>query len=159
MFDLSAIQSALCEFGIQGWLLYDFRGNNVLAQRVLKMPHGFHASRRYFYFIPAKGTPQKLVHRIETDVLDHLPGDKTIYLRWQELEASIEKIVKGSATVHSGPRTSRRGLFYRESIHAGRLWNAVFSNPRGCSHDDLASGDNLPPVYDGRTTRGNRNSG
>ena len=80
MFDLKAIQSALCEFSFDGWLLYDFRGSNVLAQRILQMPQGFAGSRRYYYFIPAKGTPTKLVHRIESDVLDHLPGDKSVYL-------------------------------------------------------------------------------
>jgi Xaa-Pro dipeptidase len=73
MFELSVIQSALREFNFDGWLLYDFRGSNVLAQRILQMPEGFTGSRRYFYFIPAEGTPEKIVHRIESDVLDHLP--------------------------------------------------------------------------------------
>jgi Xaa-Pro aminopeptidase len=35
MFDLAAIQAALREFGCDAWLLYDFRGNNVLARRIL----------------------------------------------------------------------------------------------------------------------------
>ncbi len=99
MFDLKSIQSALSEFGFAGWLLYDFRGSNVLAQRILQMPHGFMASRRYYYFIPASGTPRKLVHRIESDALDHLPGDKVIYLRWQELEAAIQAIVAGHKNI------------------------------------------------------------
>ena len=120
MFDLSAIQSALRELGIHGWLLYDFRGNNVLAQRVLKMPHGFYASRRYLYFIPAHGTPRKLVHRIETDVLDHLPGDKTIYLRWQELEAGIEAMVKGSSKV-AMEYSPRNGNPYISRVDAGTV--------------------------------------
>ena len=34
MFDLSAIQAALWEDAVDGWLLYDFRGTNVLARRV-----------------------------------------------------------------------------------------------------------------------------
>ena len=99
MFDLTAIQAALCEFSFDGWLLYDFRGSNVLAQRILHMPHGFMGSRRYFYFIPATGAPKKLVHRIESDALDHLPGDKVIYLRWQELEAGVQNIVAGHKNV------------------------------------------------------------
>jgi Xaa-Pro dipeptidase len=99
MFDLQSIQSALSEFGFAGWLLYDFRGSNVLAQRILQMPNGFMASRRYYYFIPASGTPRKLVHRIESDALDHLPGDKVIYLRWQELEAAIQAIVAGHKNI------------------------------------------------------------
>ena len=95
MFDLSAVQNALKQFGFDGWLLYDFRGSNVLAQRVLQLPDNFVSSRRFLYFIPAEGEPRKLVHRIENDVLDHLPGQKTIYLKWQELEAGIGSLVTG----------------------------------------------------------------
>jgi Xaa-Pro dipeptidase len=93
MFDLAAVQSALKEFGFDGWLLYDFRGSNVLAQRVMRLKPEQVGSRRYFYFIPAQGEPHKLVHRIETSALDHLPGGKTIYLKWQELEAGIKAMV------------------------------------------------------------------
>ncbi len=99
MFDLNAIQQAIRQFGFDGWLLFDFRGSNLLAQRVLQMPDGFHGSRRYFYFIPARGEPQKLVHRIETGSLDHLPGQRHIYLRWQELEAALQAIVAGSRLI------------------------------------------------------------
>lgn len=135
MFDLTAIQSALCEFGIQGWLLYDFRGNNILAQRVLKMPHGFHASRRYFYFIPAQGTPLKLVHRIESDVLDHLPGEKSIYLRWQELEAGVEAMVNGNARV-AMEYSPRNGNPYISRVDAGTV-----ELVRSFGADVVSSGD------------------
>lgn len=99
MFDLTAVQSALREEGVDGWLLYDFRGLNVLARRVVQMPEGSMLSRRWFYFVPAQGEPRKLVHRIESGALDHLPGTKTIYLRWQELEAGVAGLVKGSRRV------------------------------------------------------------
>jgi Xaa-Pro aminopeptidase len=99
MFDLTAVQSVLREEGVDGWLLYDFRGLNVLARRVVQMPEGSMLSRRWFYFVPAHGEPRKLVHRIESGALDHLPGAKTIYLRWQELEAGVAALVKGSRRV------------------------------------------------------------
>lgn len=99
MFDLSAIQSALREDGLDGWLLYDFRGLNVLARRVLRFPTDAHATRRWFYFLPATGEPRKLVHRIESGVLDAYPGGKTVYLRWQELEAGVASLVKGAKYV------------------------------------------------------------
>ena len=35
MFDLAAVQSAIRSQKVDGWLLYDFRGINVLAQRVV----------------------------------------------------------------------------------------------------------------------------
>jgi Xaa-Pro aminopeptidase len=92
-FDLELIQDAIAEFGFDGWLLYDFRGLNVLALRVLEISDESVGSRRFFYFIPASGPPQKLVHRIEAGALDHLPGEKHVYLTWQELHAGIQEII------------------------------------------------------------------
>jgi hypothetical protein len=57
-FDLSAVQSALRELGFDGWLLYDFRGLNILARRVIGLPAEAMLSRRWFYFIPANGEPK-----------------------------------------------------------------------------------------------------
>src|SRR5438132_1087456 len=84
MFDLSAVQNALTEQQLDGWLLYDFRGLNVLARRVLGLDTNAILSRRWFYFVPARGQPRKLVHRIESHALDAFPGPATVYLRWQE---------------------------------------------------------------------------
>ncbi len=98
-FQLEEIQNAIREFGFDGWLLYDFRGINVLAQRVLQIDPADSGSRRFFYFIPAQGEPQKLVHRIETAALDHLPGNKRIYLQWQQLHEHLADIVKGVGKV------------------------------------------------------------
>jgi Xaa-Pro dipeptidase len=95
MFDLPAIQSALRQFGFDGWLLYDFRGLNVLARRVLGFNDNLFLSRRWFYFIPVQGEPRKLVHRIEPHALDHVPGSQQVYLRWQELEANVKTLVQG----------------------------------------------------------------
>ena len=99
MFDVSTIQSALREFGLDGWLLYDFRNSNLLARRVLGFTEGSMSSRRWFYFIPAEGEPKKLVHRIEASALDHLPGVSMVYLRWQELEAGVAELVSGAKRV------------------------------------------------------------
>ena len=95
MFDLSRIQAAIREEGLDGWLLYDFRGLNVLARRILDMSPEHMLSRRWFYFIPAQGEPRRLVHRIETAALDHVPGSKRVYLRWQDLEAGVGALVDG----------------------------------------------------------------
>lgn len=93
MFDLAATQHALKEFGIDAWLLHDFRGSNMLARRILDLDGKPFTSRRFYYLIPAIGEPIRLVHRIETSALDHLPGTKRIYLRWQELEQALEDLV------------------------------------------------------------------
>ncbi|QDV38732.1 M24 family metallopeptidase [Tautonia plasticadhaerens] len=99
MFDLTAVQEALGQFGFDGWLLYDFRGSNPLARRVLGLPEKAKTTRRFLYFIPRQGEPRKLVHRIEPGALDHLPGEATAYLRWQELEEGVRSLVGGSKAV------------------------------------------------------------
>src|SRR5262245_21937182 len=96
MFDLASVQGALRDEGLDGWLLYDFRGLNVLARRVLGIGSEAHMTRRWFYFIPAAGEPRKLVHRIESGALDAYPGGKRVYLRWQELEAGVADLIAGS---------------------------------------------------------------
>ncbi len=95
MFDLPAVQTALRSFHLDGWLLYDFRGLNVLARRIVDLPDNLFLSRRWFYFVPANGEPRKLVHRIEPGALEHLPGPKQSYLKWQELEAGIAALTAG----------------------------------------------------------------
>jgi Xaa-Pro dipeptidase len=99
MFDLAAVQTALLEQKLDGWLLYDFRGLNILARRVLGFGTEAMLSRRWFYFIPARGEPRKLVHRIEPAALDAYPGSRQIYLRWQELEAGVNLLLDGAKRV------------------------------------------------------------
>src|SRR5438477_3748933 len=58
-----------------------------------------HVSRRWFYVVPASGGPRKLVHRIEALRLDALPGTKSEYSTWQELESQLEKMLTGSRKI------------------------------------------------------------
>ncbi|MGH8165579.1 MAG: M24 family metallopeptidase, partial [Rhodanobacteraceae bacterium] len=57
------------------------------------------ATRRFFYCVPARGRPQKLVHRIESGTLDHLPGEKHVYARWQDLNVGLQALVWGMERV------------------------------------------------------------
>jgi len=95
MFDLALVQAALQAAKLDGWLLYDFRGLNVLARRVLDISADAILTRRWFYFVPARGEPRKLVHQIEPHALDGLPGPAQRYLRWQELEAGVQSLLTG----------------------------------------------------------------
>ena len=88
---ISAIQTTLKNYNLDGWLLYNFRQSNVFASKLLELPSHLTQMRRYFYFIPAEGTPQKLVHGIEQYNLDHLPGEKTVYVSWQSLQDGSKK--------------------------------------------------------------------
>jgi Xaa-Pro dipeptidase len=90
--NIEAIQAALKEQGIDGWLFYDILHRDPIAYRVLGLDHAL-AKRRWFYMIPANGSPLKLVHRIEATTLDSLPGDKMLYAAAEELEKNLKKLI------------------------------------------------------------------
>jgi Xaa-Pro dipeptidase len=136
MFDLDAVQAALLEFGLDGWLLADFRGGNVLARRVLGLDGKGITSRRLYYAISAQGPPRKLVHRIEAGVLDHLPGEKTVYLRWQELEAGLASLVAGMPRV-AMEYSPRNGNPYVAKVDAGTVELVRSFGPKVVSSGDL----------------------
>jgi Xaa-Pro dipeptidase len=89
------IQQSLKAEQIDGWLIYNFRGSNIFATKLLSLPEHIMFTRRYFYFIPANGEPKKLVHRIEEWNLDALPGNKNIYLSWRSLEEGLKQLLAG----------------------------------------------------------------
>jgi Xaa-Pro aminopeptidase len=99
MAEIETIQASIRDHGLDGWLLYDFRGQNGLAKQVAGIPNDKFLSRRWFYYIPADGEPRKLVHRIEPAALDHLPGRAIPYSRWLELEAGLGSFLSGGSRV------------------------------------------------------------
>jgi Xaa-Pro dipeptidase len=96
---LNDIQAALRERNIEGWLFYDHHHRDPIAYRVLGLPETMMVTRRWFYLIPAKGEPSKLVHRVEIGHLDSLPGDKREYSSWEELESNLGEMLRDYKTV------------------------------------------------------------
>jgi Xaa-Pro dipeptidase len=96
---ISDVQRRLKEQHADGWLLYDFHGSNPFALDFLTLPQHVFLTRRFFYWIPAVGDPVKIVHAIEAQALDHLPGKKHIYLKWESLESLLAEVLKGCKRV------------------------------------------------------------
>jgi Xaa-Pro dipeptidase len=96
--DIQAIQKALRVEKLDGWLFYDILHRDPIAYRVLGLTDCL-AKRRWFYFIPAKGSPRKLVHRIESATLDSLPGEKMQYAAREEMEKNLPRLLGRAKTV------------------------------------------------------------
>ncbi len=134
-FDLAAVQHAIREFGLDGWLLCDFRGSNPLARRILHIDAQAHTTRRFYYFVPARGAPTRLVHRIESTVLDHLPGAKQVYLTWRELEEGVAALVAGQ------PRVAMEYSPRNAIPYVGRVDAGTVELVRACGVEVESSGD------------------
>jgi Xaa-Pro dipeptidase len=98
--DITAVQRALREERLDGWLLYDFHGSNPIAVRLAGLHGRPHlTTRRWYYLIPAAGTPRKLVHAIERQTLDALPGERLVYGHRAQLEDGLTQLLTGMRRV------------------------------------------------------------
>jgi Xaa-Pro dipeptidase len=118
--DLAAIQSALREHKLDGWLFYDHHHRDPIAYRILGLSDSLHVTRRWYYLIPATGEPKKLVHRIEAGRLDTLPGTKTAYSSWQELEAQLQAMLASLRRL-AMQYSPRNAIMYVSMVDAGTV--------------------------------------
>ncbi len=118
---IAAIQQALRETpGLDGWLFYDFRGSDPLAYRVLTLDPSRRVTRRWYYWIPAQGSPAKLAHRIEPHQLDELPGDLHLYVSWAEQQATLGRILAEARRI-AMQYSPRNAIPYVSRVDAGTI--------------------------------------
>jgi Xaa-Pro aminopeptidase len=96
---ISEVQQLLKEHDLGGWLIYDFQKRNTLAVQFLKLSQDSHVTRRFFYFIPQQGDPVKIVHSIEPNFLDEWPGEKKVYVSWNNLLDILRTLLSGVKNV------------------------------------------------------------
>jgi Xaa-Pro aminopeptidase len=89
--DLSAIDAVLSEASADGWLLYDFKGVNPIARRIVG--YGGMGTRRMFVWLPRDGAPVGIVHRIEQQGFEGFPGKLRVYASWKELHNLLGEVV------------------------------------------------------------------
>jgi Xaa-Pro dipeptidase len=116
---ISEIQAELRAGKMDGWLFYDHHHRDPIAARILGLGGGM-VTRRWFYMIPSRGEPRKLVHRIESGVLDGLPGKKLVYSSQEELRANLEKIM-GRAKTIAMQYSPKNSIFYVSLVDAGMV--------------------------------------
>lgn len=132
---ITRIQAALRDLKVPAWLFYDFRGLDPLAVRILRFAPDYHATRRWFYLVPAEGEPTKLVHRIESSMLDHLPGKKEIYLEWPQLHSKLKAMLAGLPAV-AMQYSGKNAIPYISRVDGGTV-----ELVRSCPTEVLSSGD------------------
>src|SRR5512147_1425096 len=93
--DIQAIQKALAAAGLDGWLLYDFRGSNPIARSVIGFDERQIGTRRWFYLVPARGEPVAILHVIEPHATKRAPGKTVLYRSWKDLEALLREHLRG----------------------------------------------------------------
>lgn len=113
--DLDAVRAALADLPADGWLLFDFRGVNAVAQRLIGVA-GL-ATRRLFVWLPRAGDPVALAHRIELQGLEGFPGRVQPYGAWRELQDGLRGLIAGrNVAMEVSPRDA---IPYLDRIPSG----------------------------------------
>jgi len=137
---LPALQAVLAEAGLDGWLLYDFRGTNPIAASVLGL-EGL-LSRRVFAYVPRDGVPTAITHAIEQAPWHRWPGAwrREIYSSWRTLEATLARTVGGKrVAMEYSPGDA---VPYLDRIPAG-----VLEMVRAAGADVVGSGELVTRFY------------
>jgi Xaa-Pro dipeptidase len=134
-FDVQAVQKDLKAAKLDGWLFYDFRGRDPIAHRILQLPPGMR-TRRWFYFVPVKGEPRKLVHKIESESLAALPGETLYYAAQNELQDNLETLLDGALSV-AMQYSPRNAIPYVSIVDAGTVELVRSVGPKIFSSADL----------------------
>ena len=137
---LPAIQRALSDAAVDGWLLFDFRGINPIARDMLRL-EGM-ATRRVFAWVPTRGTPTALTHAIEQGPWVHWPPSwhRDVYSSWRSLEGWLAKTVNGKrVAMETSPGDA---VPYIDRIPAG-----VLEMVRAAGADVQSSGELVSRFY------------
>jgi Xaa-Pro dipeptidase len=117
---VEAIQQALRDASIDGWLFFDHHERDPLAYRILGFRPPRMVTRRWYYLVPAHGEPRRLVHRIEPQMLDAMPGTRTVYSSWQAQREALGELLKGCRRV-AMQYSPECAVFYVSLVDAGTV--------------------------------------
>ena len=93
--NIPALQKTLRELDLDGWLLYDFHGQNPTALTALGL-EGHMLTRRLCYLVPAEGEPTALVHAIELGSFPpEIPGRRQAYASWTSYREALAGLLRG----------------------------------------------------------------
>jgi Xaa-Pro dipeptidase len=94
--DFAAMQAAVREAGLDGWLLYDLHARNDVTASLIGLGD---MSRRFFVLVPAQGEPTAIIHGIEAAPWEQWPWQRRVYSGWPELAAALNETLGGLGRV------------------------------------------------------------
>jgi Xaa-Pro aminopeptidase len=91
---IAAIQKAIREERLDGWLFCNYGHRDKLSDSILGLSAASLNSRLWVCAVPASGKPLCIVHKIEEGILDSLGGEKRPYISRAELQNEL-KVLAG----------------------------------------------------------------
>ena len=137
---LPALQAAIADSGLDGWLLFDFQRCNPIAAGLIDLD-GM-VTRRVFAWVPREGVPVAVTHAIEQLAWRRWPAEwsRVTYAGWRALEAEIARLVAGRRIAME--YSAGDAVMYVDRVPAG-----VLEMVRAAGATVLPSGDLVSRFY------------
>lgn len=120
--NLESLQPELRALGLDGWLLYDFRGSNPMAVQASGLPAT--GTRRWFLWVPAQGAAELLVHAIEAGTFTHfnpsLQANLHTYVGWLDLHQALARLLAHASNI-AMEYSPGNAIPYVDKVDAGML--------------------------------------
>ncbi len=92
MIDIDRIKKAILDENLSGWLFFNFRHRDPISDAVLEINRDFINSRSWFCIVFPDREILKIVHRVESGILDHIPGKTEFYSSREELSEILSQL-------------------------------------------------------------------
>jgi Xaa-Pro dipeptidase len=135
---VARIQDELRAHDADGWLLFNFKGFNDVANDLLGLPA---LTRRYFVWIPVEGRPIAVTHRIEQQPWTGWIGDNWPYSSWRELESRLAQLLSNN------PRVAMEYAPGDAVPYVDRVPAGVIEMIRATGAEPVTSGDLVSAFY------------
>ncbi len=137
---IARLQNVVRSSGLDGWLLYDFRGLNPFPAQLLKLGQAI-LTRRWFLYVPAQGRATLIHHRIEAGSWHIALPDETIerkaFAAHEQLDDLLRETLRGAQRV--AMEYSPRG----EVPYVGYVDAGTVERVRACGVGVVSSADLL----------------
>jgi hypothetical protein len=110
MLDITRSRRAIREEGLSAWLFCNVFHRDQIADLVLDVPSGRMNTRPWVCIVSVDRPTVKIVHRIESGILDHVPGETITYYTREQLKEALAR---------SLPPEGRVGADYSVGIPIG----------------------------------------
>lgn len=137
---LAQLQNVVRSAGLDGWLLYDFRGLNPFPAQLLKLGQGI-LTRRWFLYIPAHGQPTLIQHRIEANSWQQVLPDHTIKRRDFASHEQLDEVLRD--TLRGAHRIAMEYSPHGEVPYVSYIDAGTLERVRACDVDVVSSADLL----------------
>ena len=93
--------------GVDGWLVYDYRGMNPIFGDTVGRTNLSHVTRPVWLWIPTRGAARMLVSFVDQSRFTHLGLETALFVNRRDMVAKLRETLGGAKRVGDGVRAGR----------------------------------------------------